>query len=101
MNKKYLLLCNRHDGLYGENWCLFWGRRENKSGYTSDVRIAHRFNEEEIEKFKGRKSDIPIPIEKLGLSEDYISEEEYNKNIRVMIEKGTLNEVLGINLKRL
>ncbi|QPW62114.1 hypothetical protein [Clostridium botulinum] len=101
MVKKYLLLCNRHNSIYGDSWCLFWGCRDEESGYTSDIRIAHRFNEEEIEEFKGRIDDIPIPIDKLGLSENYISEEDYNKNIRVMIEKGTLNKVLGLDLKRI
>ncbi|KGM93533.1 hypothetical protein IRP63_14150 (plasmid) [Clostridium botulinum] len=101
MAKKYLLLCNRHNSIYGDEWCLFWGCRDEECGYTSDVRIAHRFNEEEIKEFKGRADDIPIPVYDLGLPEDYISKEKYNENIRVMIEKGTLNKVLGLDLKRL
>ncbi|WP_039230570.1 hypothetical protein [Clostridium haemolyticum] len=101
MVKKYLLLCNRHNSIYGDNWCLFWGRREDKAGYTSDVRIAHRFNEEEIQGYKGGTDDIPIPIDELGLSEYYVNEEDYNENIRVMIEKEVLNKILGLNLKTL
>ncbi|AIY80527.1 hypothetical protein U728_1105 [Clostridium botulinum 202F] len=101
MSKKYLLLCNRHNSCFGDNWCLWWGDRESKSGYSSDVRIAHRFDEEEIKKYEDGKSDIPIPIDVLGISEEYKSEETINKNINVLIEKGTLNRLLGLELRPL
>lgn len=98
---KYLLLCNRHNSIYGDKWALFWGCRERKSGYTSDLRVAHRFSDEEIDKYKGRTDDIPIPIDVLGIPEEYESEETMNKNICVLIEKGTLNKLLHLNLKPL
>lgn len=98
--KKYLVLCNRHNSSYGDNWCLFWGNRERKCGYSSDIRIAHRFDESEIVEFDD-DGDIPIPIDVLGISEDYESEEGFNDNIKVMIEKGTLNELLGLKLKKI
>lgn len=100
MSKKYLLLCNRHNSIFGDSWALFWGNRESKGGYTSDLRIAHRFKEEEIKKFVD-KEDIPIPIDALGISEGYESEETINKNINVLIEKGTLNKLLGLELRPL
>jgi hypothetical protein len=98
--KKYLLLCNRHNSIFGDNWCLWWGCRESKGGYSSDVRIAHRFNGDEIKEFVGEE-DIPVPIEVLGLSDDYEPEETYNKNLCVLIEKGTINKLMGLNLKPL
>ena len=77
---------------------LFWGNRESKSGYTSDVRVAHRFDESEIVGFDDDE-DIPIPIDILGISEEYIDESKMNKNLRVMIEKRTINKLLDLNLK--
>ncbi|MBY6928995.1 hypothetical protein [Clostridium botulinum] len=99
MSKKYLLLCNRHNSMFGDCWALFWGNRDSKSGYTSDLRIAHRFDEEEIKKYEDGRADIPIPIDVLGIPEEYESKESFNKNIRVLIEKGTLNELLHLDLK--
>lgn len=101
MSKKYLLLCNRHNSIYGSNWCLWWGERESKNGYTSDVRLAHRFGEEEIEEYDEKECDIPVPIDKIGICEEYEPKETYNKNLRVMIERGTLNELMGLKLKPL
>ncbi|WP_434307619.1 hypothetical protein [Clostridium botulinum] len=101
MSKKCLLLCNRHNSIYGDNWCLWWGERESKSGYTSDIRLAHRFNEEEIKGYAEKGYDIPVPIDVIGVLEEYESKETYNKNLRVMIEKGTLNELMGLELKPL
>lgn len=100
MSKKYLVLCNRHNSIFGDNWALFWGSRDSKSGYNSDLRTAHRFDETEIEGFND-KSDIPIPIDILGISEECESEETINKNIRVLIEKGTLNRLLNLDLQPL
>lgn len=101
MNKKYLLLCNRHNSCFGDNWCLWWGDRESKSGYSSDVRIAHRFTEEEIQKYAEGSDDIPVPIDVIGVSEEYEPKETYNKNLRVLIEKGTLNKLMHLDLRPL
>lgn len=98
--KKYLVLCNRHNSIFGGNWALFWGYRDSKNGYSSDLRVAHRFNETEISKFND-SNDIPIPIDILGISEKYESEETINPNIAVLIEKGKINELLKLNLKPL
>lgn len=100
MSKKYLVLCNRHNSIYGDNWALFWGERENEGGYNSDLRIAHRFDESEISKFNDNQ-DIPICVEDLGISEACESKDTINKNICMMIEKGTLNKLLGLKLKPL
>lgn len=97
---KYIVLCNRHESIYGDSWGLFWGHRESKSGYTSDLRLAHRFKEDEIKDFTD-DSDIPLPIDKLGISEDYEPEETFNSNLRVLIEKGTLNQIYNLKLKPL
>lgn len=101
MSKKYLLLCNRHNSIYGDNWCLWWGNRESKSSYTSDIRLAHRFEEEEIEKYADKGHDIPVPIEVLGISEEYDPIETFNKNFVSMVEKGTLNKLMNLELKPL
>lgn len=101
MSKKYLLLCNRHNSVFGENWCLWWGNRESKSNYTSDIRLAHRFDEKEIEKYADRGHDIPVPIEVLGISEGYEPIETFNKNFVSMVEKGTINKLMGLELKPL
>lgn len=95
---KYLLLTTRHSSIYGDEWALFWGYRESKNGYSADLRTAHRFTEEEIEKYRGSKDDIPIPIDVLGISEEYEPEGTFNENIRVMIEKGSLNKLLDLEL---
>lgn len=100
MSKKYLVLCNRHNSMFGDAWALFWGNRESEGGYCSDLRVAHRFDESEITDFKDNE-DIPIPIDVLGIPEGYESEENINKNICVLIEKGKLNELLDLNLRPL
>lgn len=96
--KKYLILCDRHLSLFGDNWCLWWGCRESKSSYSTDVRLAHRFTYDEAMEIND-KDDIMISIDDLGVSEGYEPEETYNKNLRVLIEKGTLNELLDLDLK--
>ena len=101
MNKKCLLLCSRHNSIYGDNWCLWWGNRESKSGYTSDVRLAHRFDEEEIKKYAEKGQDIPIPIDVIGVLENYEPIETYNKNCVQLIEKGTINKLMGLELRPL
>lgn len=100
MSKKYLVLCNRHNSIFGDNWALFWGCRESKGGYNSDLRIAHRFDESELSQFDDNQ-DIPIPIDAIGILEDCESEENFNKNIEMLIERGTLNKLLNLHLKPL
>lgn len=100
MERKYLVLCNRHNSIYGDHWALFWGCRESASGYTSDIRIAHRFTEEEIKSFT-TDEDIPIPIDVLNLPEGYISENHFNSNFVSLVERATLNGLLGLKLKPL
>jgi hypothetical protein len=97
---KYLLLCNRHNSIYGDNWCLWWGNRESRSGYSSDIRIAHRFTEEEIKKYENNE-DIKVSIDVLGISEEYEPIETYNRNLCVLMEKGNLNRLMNLELKPL
>lgn len=101
MSRKYLLLCNRHESVFGDNWCLWWGNRESKGGYNSDVRLAHRFTEEEIKDYAESGRDIPVPVDVLGISEDYEPKENYNPNFKVLIEKGTLNKLMDLELRPL
>ena len=86
---KYLVWCRRHNSLYGKPYALFWGYREAEGDYSSDVRVAHRFSEEDIKQFND-KDDIPIPIDFLGLSEDYTDEKLINNYVKMMVEKGSL-----------
>ncbi|BDB03497.1 hypothetical protein [Clostridium botulinum] len=91
----YLLSYNWHNHVYGEEWAVFLGNKECKNGYSSDLRLARRFTEEEITKYKN--SDyIPIPLDLLGISEIYEREDTFNKNIKVLIEKERLNKLLGL-----
>jgi len=56
--------------------------------------VAHRFDESEILKFNDNR-DIPISIDVLGVSEYYENEENFNKNIEILIERGTLNSLFN------
>jgi hypothetical protein len=98
--KKYLILCNRHNSIYGDNWCLWWGTRESKSSYSSDAREAHRFTYDEATKIADNKEDYMVSCEELGISEEYEPKETFNKNLRVLIEKGTVNDICGFELRR-
>ncbi|MBY6842664.1 hypothetical protein [Clostridium botulinum] len=100
MSKKYLVLCNRHNSIFGREWGLFWGYREREGGYNSDLRTAHRFDESEIHRFNDNR-DIPIPIDVLGIPEECEDEKTINENIKVMIERGTLNNLLDLDLRSL
>ncbi|APQ78619.1 MULTISPECIES: hypothetical protein [Clostridium] len=64
------------------------------------MRTAHRFEESEIDRFKDDR-DIPIPIDVLGIPEEYEDGKTINENIKVMIEKGTLNNLLDLDLRPL
>lgn len=97
MGKKYLVLCSRYESLYGDMWCLFWGNRDDKAGYTADVRIAHRFTEDDLKTFKN-SDDVAIPIDALGVPEEYESRETINSNVHVFVEKDTLRR-LGYRVK--
>lgn len=96
-NKLYIILTLRHNNIYGHEYCLFWGYDESSGGYTGDPYHAHRFTYEEAIKKADGNGDIMIDIEKLGLDREY---KEHNKNVLCLIEKGTLNRVLGLGLRR-
>ena len=93
----YLVVTTRHESIFGNNFALFWGFNESEGGYNSDPRTAHRFTEEEASKFT-KGSDIPISIDKLGLSDE--CEKDNNINLLCLVEKGTLNRLYGLNLHR-
>lgn len=94
---KYLVLCKRHESTFGNNWCLWWGYGKSRGGYTSDLRLAHRFAEEEIKEFEGHEEeDLPIKCEDIGVSEEQIDSEKINKNALLLMEKGKLCKIIGI-----
>ena len=96
---KYLILCNRHESVYGDNWCLFWGFCENEGNYSSDLRLAHRFDESELGKFDD-SDDIPIPVNILGISEEQPEYCTINRNTCLLLEKGKLNDLINLELKK-
>ena len=93
--KHYIILCNRHESMFGDNWALFWGHKESEGGYTSDPYLAHRYTEDEIASFDDDQ-DIPLDIELLGLPVKYT---EKQPNVWRLIEKGTLNNIYKLRLK--
>lgn len=102
MKEKYLIMCNRHNSYLGDHFCLWWGHKEKKGGYSSDFRHAHLFNYKEIEdkKLFGDKEDIPIKLSDLGYTEESFHNLPQDENLRMLIEKGTLNKKLGLNIKK-
>lgn len=102
---KYLMLCKRHESLHGDHIALWWGsydRRKpehNQSGYTSDLRAAHLFTKEEAMKIQDR-DDIAVPISSLGFTENEMNSMPENKHLRIMIEKGTLVNRCGLDLRK-
>lgn len=96
---KYLIWCRRHESMYGKAFALFWGQRDSKGDYSSDVRTAHRFTEDEIKDFT-TNDDIPIPIDFLGLSEEYAPEEEFNEATAMLAQKCYLRGFLKGGAKR-
>lgn len=93
----YLILCLRHDGVYGKEFCLWWGYGTSSSGYSSDVRTAHRFTYKEAIKIND-EDDIMIPVSKLGNIPWCNTKEELGITT-MLIQKGDLNNKLGMKLK--
>ena len=93
----YLVVTTRHESIFGNNFALFWGFNESEGGYNSDARTAHRFTEKEALKFTDN-SDIPIPIDKLGLTDE--CEKDNNINLLCLVEKATLNRLYNLNLHK-
>ena len=66
--------------------------------------LAHKqalYTISQLEIRKKRKiegsEDYALDIEKLGLDKDY--PESINKNLRCLIEKGTVNKIYGLELR--
>lgn len=93
----YLILCLRHDSVYGDNFCLWWGCGRNSCGYSSDVRLAHRFTYQEAMKIHD-EDDIMIPLSKLGDIPECGCYEDLGMTI-ILIDKGTLNSKLKMKLR--
>lgn len=90
---KFVVLCNRHDSIYGDKFALFWGCGETSQGYSSDIRLAHRFDESEIVDFDDN-ADIPISCNSISISEEQENNLTINQNIRCLIEKSTIQQLL-------
>lgn len=52
---KYLVREHTHKSLYGDIFCVWWGYGKNGAGYVSDLRLAHRFTEDELGISEGMK----------------------------------------------
>lgn len=94
--KLYIILTLRHECMYGDEFCLFWGYGESSGGYTGNPLMAHRYTYEEAVKRSDGKEDIMIDIDLLGLDKEY----HENKNIVSLMEKGRLNTLTGLRLRR-
>lgn len=87
----YVIVCTRHESIFGKNWALFWGCDERRGDYISDPERAHRFTEEEAMAIQEGGSDIAIPIDVLGLEPGYTEPKE---GIVRLMEKGQINRCL-------
>lgn len=96
-DKKYIILTLRHECSFGKKYCLFWGYDDSPSSYTSDPYHAHRFNLPEALDICDGKEDIMLDISKLGLDESY---KDHNKNVVCLVEKGQVNCVYGLKIRR-
>jgi hypothetical protein len=100
MAEKYLILCNRHEGIFGDNFALWWGFKNEGGGYSSDFRNAHLYNYDEIkEHHLNDKDDPAIKLSDLGYTEESFSALPQDNNLVVLIEKGILNDLLNLNLR--
>lgn len=97
--EKYLILCNRHDSVYGKGYALWWGYRNDSGGYSADFRNAHLFSRDKVVDHLNDKGDPAIKLSDLGYTEQKFNSLPQDENLRVLIEKGTLNELLKLNLK--
>lgn len=97
-NEKYLILCTRHNGIFGNNFALWWGYKEHGGGYSSDFRYAHLYSYDEAEDIND-EDDIAIKLSDLGYTEEKFKKMPQDESLCVLIEKGTLNRLLGLHLK--
>ncbi len=79
---KYLIITTRHKSPAGEKYCMFWGNKESAEGYTPDVRLAHRFSEDELPRAQLKNmGDFAIPCYGLGVPEEYVQANPYTCEI--------------------
>ncbi len=79
---KYLVVTTRHSSDFGERFCVFWGNREDPSGYTSNVRLAHRFSQKELPMAQLKNvGDFAVPCSALGVSEEYLPGSELTTEV--------------------
>lgn len=100
MSEKYLILCNRHGSIFGNNFALWWGYKKDEGGYNSDLRFAHLYDYDYVKNNHiGDKDDPAIKLSDIGYTEEMLANFPQDENLRVLIEKGTLNKLLGLGLK--
>lgn len=86
---KYLIMTDKHRSIHGVQWVLFWG--PNKSGYTSFIGDAGRYTLEEAKGIIDNEETFMISEEELGIpTGDF-------KRFKVLIEKGTVNDIVMEN----
>lgn len=100
MNGKYLILCNCHPSIFGANFALWWGYREQEGGYTSNFPDAHLYDYDDVKNNHiGDNDDPAIKLSDLGYTEEQFRALPKDEILRVLIEKGTLNKLLGLKLR--
>jgi hypothetical protein len=80
MDKKYLIICLRHDYWDRFDHLVFWGK--NSNGYSLDLANAGLYTKEEALK-KCDTGDIYISIDKLGITEDMFNVNNPAISIRI------------------
>lgn len=88
---KYLVRDTNHKSPYGDIFCQWWGHGKNCGGYVSDLRLAHRFTEDELSDIRGREEFISCSL--LGISEEQADIERLNYNYSVLMEISVLARI--------
>ena len=83
---KYLIVTSRRQNPFGSRFCLFWGNGVDANGYTPDIRLAHRYSEEELPKAQFIKGgDFAVPCNLLGVSEENVAT-PINESYHALVE---------------
>lgn len=81
-DKKYLIICLRHDYWNRYDNIVFWGK--NNSGYYSDLSKVGLYTKKEALKICD-KGDCFIHIDKIGITKEMMN--SLNPNIEIKVKK--------------